>query len=429
MPTPAMSEAESQRRYAAICEAVRQGYPAPGAHVPAGALGAVAVAARSLGMSRNTFSAWFAEYRHRFPAFQLPARAADEIQQAAQIRDAAFYRRQAADAQRDLAECRHALRALAGIAETPIIPPSWALPGSGKRYAAVGLLQISDTHVGETIRAPETNGLNEYTPEIFSRRLRRLISAAIDITPRWASDCDLQGIVVALNGDLISGDIHDELRRTNALTSHEQVILCVTEFAAAFDRLAEKFGKVWVVVTPGNHGRSTEKTHAKRTVDLSYDSLIGRMLEKHFASDPRVVVHVAPGRDAEYPVLGWTVLQTHGDAIGTGGGKGFAGPGLPILRGAKSVIHQGALVGRHYDILLFGHYHTSGNPGGGILANGSIVGFNEFALSIRAAPEPPQQWLALITEKWGIRERCEIKLEDPMKREAPRIRVQAGRAA
>ena len=62
-----------------------------------------------------------------------------------------------------------------------------------------------------------------------------------------------------------------------------------------------------------------------------------------------------------------------------------------------------------YDIVLTAHYHTSGNPGK-TLANGSVIGFNEFAQSILAAPEPPQQWLALVSEKWCLRERAEIRL-------------------
>lgn len=428
MPTPPMADKEHARRYAAIVDAVNKGHAPPGTVPESGQRGAVAVAADALGIGQSTFSAWYARHKDRFPPIDIPAPVQSEIQRAADVRDAAFYRRQAAELSRDLEECRHALRELAGLAGGKIDPPVWTMPAPHNRGFAVGLLQISDTHVGEVVRPEEIGGLNEYNPEIFQRRLRRLISASIDILPRWSSDCDMQGVVVALNGDLISGDIHDELRRTNALTSIEQVLLCASEFSAAFDKLASEFGRVWVIVTPGNHGRSTEKTHAKRTADLSYDTMIGRMLEKHFANDDRITIHVAPGRDAVYPVLGWNVMQTHGDAIGTGGGKGFAGPLLPIVRGTKSVSHQAALTHQHYDLILTAHYHTSANPGSGVLANGSMIGYNEFAHSIRAAPEPPQQWLALVTDRWGIRERCEIRLEDPMKPELPRIRVQAGRS-
>ena len=60
-----------------------------------------------------------------------------------------------------------------------------------------------------------------------------------------------------------------------------------------------------------------------------------------------------------------------------------------------------------------------------MLANGSMVGYSEYAVRIRGVPELPMQWLALITEKWGLRERMPVVLEDPSVPERPRIRVPA----
>ncbi len=67
-----------------------------------------------------------------------------------------------------------------------------------------------EKNASNSARIEEAGGINEYSPEIFRRRLRRMIDASIRILPRWSSDCDLKGVVVALNGDLISGDIHAE---------------------------------------------------------------------------------------------------------------------------------------------------------------------------------------------------------------------------
>jgi hypothetical protein len=233
-------------------------------------------------------------------------------------------------------------------------------------------------------------------------------------------------VVVAVNGDLVSGDIHDELRRTNALTAHEQAYLAADELAGGLRVLADRFGAVLCVVTPGNHGRTTEKTHAKRVGALSYDMLVGEMVRRAFEGDDRVTVRLSTGPEMVYPVLKWNVHQSHGDSLGSGGGKGFAGPVLPILRGTKAVEWQAYLVRRAYDIILTAHYHTSANPGGGKLANGSVVGYGEFSNRIRAGFEVPQQWLALVHEKWGLRERCEIKLEDPEPPPMPRVCVPAG---
>lgn len=342
-----------------------------------------------------------------------------------EIRDAAFWRRRHAEAQDALHRTETALRQVAGLLDRPVAMPSWIASKPGKPGRAVGLLHVSDWHVGEVIRPDEIGGLNGYDPETFRRRVRRLFAATVEKLPQWAADCHLEGVVVAANGDLVSGDIHDELRRTNALTAHEQAYLAADELAGGLRVLADKFGAVMCVVTPGNHGRTTEKTHAKRVGALSYDMLVGEMVRRAFERDDRVTVRLATGPEMVYPILRWNVHQSHGDSLGSGGGKGFAGPVLPILRGTKNVEWQAYLVRRAYDIILTAHYHTSANPGGGKLANGSVVGYGEFSNRIRAGFEVPQQWLALVHEKWGLRERCEIKLEDPEPPALPRVRVPA----
>lgn len=345
-----------------------------------------------------------------------------------EIRDASFWRNKAKAAEDRAADSEHILREMAGVFQRPLSLPEWVMPGGGESGRAVGLIHLSDLHCGEVVRLEEAAGINEYNPDIFRRRLRRMIDASIRILPRWASDCDLKGVVVALNGDLISGDIHAELRETNALTSHEQVALATDELASCIRMLADQFDAVLVTVTPGNHGRTTEKTHAKRMAALSYDIMIGNILAREFASDGRITVNTASGADIVFPLFGWSVLQTHGDSMGTGGGQGFAGPELPIVRGGKKIKLSGFATGEKYDIILVGHYHTSSNPGS-VLANGSMIGFNEFAVRIRATPEPPQQWLALIHERWGLRERVPVVLEDPAPPRRPRIRVPAGMSA
>lgn len=343
----------------------------------------------------------------------------------AEVRNEAFWRRKAQENEKRAADVEHVLREMSGMVQRDLSVPEWTVPGPGAKRRAAGLIHLSDLHVGEVVRKEEIGGINEYNPEIFVRRIRRMFSASIEILPRWAADCVLEGVVLALNGDLISGDIHDELRRTNALTAHEQVALATDELAAGIKKLADAFGAVLVTVTPGNHGRSTEKTHAKRMAALSYDTMVGGILQRQFAEDARVTINLAAGPDILFPLFGWSILQTHGDSMGTGGGQGFAGPELPIVRGGKKIKLSGFASGERYDIILSAHYHTSSNPGT-VLANGSVVGYSEYAQRIRGAPEPPMQWLGLIHEKWGLRERVPVVLEDPRSPERPRIRVPAG---
>lgn len=329
--------------------------------------------------------------------------------------DTAFWRRKAAEEQARADRLQHTLNQIAGPYERVVQPPKWTLPKpNGKTKQSVGLLQLSDLHVGEVVELQATNGFNEYNPEIFKQRFRRAISAAIPITKRWAQDTKLAGFCLALNGDLISGDIHEELRETNALTAHKQVDLVVDELITAINLLELEFGRVYIPVTPGNHGRTTHKPPSKKVAELSYDTMVGTILAREFRDRPNVQVDIAKGSDIIYDLLGHRVFQSHGDHMGTGGGKGFGGPDFPIVRGARLAMLNAFQARDYYDVMLTGHYHTTSNPSGGKnLANGSMVGYSEYSHSLRAIPEPPQQWLALIHERWGLRERIPLVLDEP----------------
>jgi hypothetical protein len=339
-------------------------------------------------------------------------------------RDAAFWRAKARAAEKSLADQEHLTAELAGVTLVSGPIPEWTLPQPGRRGRAVVGALISDVHAGEVIDPDEMDGLNAYDLDVCRARLRRYFSAVIEIGQRWTSDCVVEGCLVALAGDLVSGDIHDELKITNALTSHEQVLFMVEELRAGILHLVEAFGRVHIVSVPGNHGRTTLKDTAKLYSRLSYDTLVAKLLRDRFEGETRVTFQVTSSFDAVVPILGHTVTVTHGHKMGTGGGQGFAGPMLPIIRGAKKLEAQQARANRRPDLILHGHYHTSGNAGG-VLSNGSVVGYGEYAKGLRAGLEPPQQWAFVIHEKWGLRDRAEIKLEDPGPPPKPVVRVPA----
>jgi hypothetical protein len=344
------------------------------------------------------------------------------------IRDAAFWRKKSVELQRQLGDAEHLYEQLAGIRQQQVTVPDWLLRrDQGKPGRAVLGLLISDVHAGERVSREELNGINEYNIAICRERLRRLFAAACEIGPRWMADCKCEGALLALGGDLISGDLHLELTQTNELTSHDQVKFIVEEITAGIKHLLAAYGRVHVASVPGNHGRTTIKPTAKLYSRLSYDTLAADMVADRFAGDKRVTFQIGASTDQLIPVFGRTVLLSHGDKLGSGGGQGFAGPDLPIVRGGKKVREQQASVGRKIDLILRGHLHFSTHPGK-ILSNGSVVGVNEYAADLRGEVQTPRQWLFLLHSKWGLRERLDVQLEDPAEPEKPRVRVPAAMA-
>jgi transposase-like protein len=348
----------------------------------------------------------------------------------AEVHDAEFWRRRSKAIEREAGKWHHISNQLAGVSDQRFHIPEWLMDvRDGKSGRSAVIAHTSDHHMGENIRAEEIQGINAFNPQICRERMKRYTNAVCTLGRRWSADTDCIGVLLTLDGDLTSGDIHEELVMTNALTSHEQVYESVAMNGAMIRSIADEYGLVHVVVTPGNHGRVTRKPTAKRYGALSYDTLIGRILEREFESDKRVTFTVTEGKDAILPVLGRSVLVTHGDKIGTKGGQGFAGPVLPIIRGAKKVMAQRASIDDKPDIILGGHYHTSANPGDGIYFNGSVPGYSEYGDDLRAVIEPPMQWMMLLHSKWGIREKAEIVLTEPAPVEKMRVRVPAQMAA
>lgn len=349
-----------------------------------------------------------------------------------EVHDAAFWRGETRKLEREQGKLARVIEELGGIRNMRISVPKWIMKGSiGRKGRAVIGCLVSDIHDGEVIDADEIQGVNEFDPDICAARLDRYFYAAIVIGSRWAEDCKVEGALLALAGDMISGDIHEELRITNAMTSHDQVRHVVGLLDAGVNRLLEAYPKVHIVGVPGNHGRSTIKPTAKLYAALSYDMLVLSMLSERFCRDSRVTFQFGKSKDQITPVFGRSILTTHFDKIGTRGGMGFAGPMLPIIRGAKKIIEQQGSVDRRPGLIQGGHYHSTGNPYLGpipILANGSVVGVSEYADDLRVAVEPPQQWLYLLHDKWWLRERQPVILTDLVKPELPRVRIPAGMA-
>lgn len=270
-----------------------------------------------------------------------------------------------------------------------------AEPAKGPRAAGVPTLLLSDFHWGEVVRASEVGGINEFNMEIARRRLQRVTEKTCDLLRHHVVG-DYPGIVVCLGGDLISGAIHDELEQTNEGTVMEQCLDLFEHLQASVKVLADEFGKVHLPCITGNHGRSNRKWQAKRRATLSYEWLVYQFMQRAFADDDRVTWDIPDGPDVDFSLLGTTYRLTHGDSFKNG--DGIIGPLGPITRGTLKRSRMAAAMHQPFDHLLLGHWHTL-LWGANQITNGSLKGFDEFAMSLSITPEPPAQALWLTTEK------------------------------
>lgn len=270
-------------------------------------------------------------------------------------------------------------------------PPAWLVRGQGKaKSPGVPTLFLSDLHWGETVFASQINNVNEYSVKIAHKRMDTLVSSAVHLLQIISPEMDYPGIVIPLGGDMISGNIHDELTATNELNSMPAVLDLYGVLVGVITAMADQFGHVFCPCVSGNHGRDTKKIWNKDRHHTSFDWLLYRFLAKHFDGDKRITFYIPDGSDAYYKVFNHAYLLTHGDQFR--GGDGLIGCLGPIIRGDHKKRSRNAQVDQKYDTMLLGHFHSYIHHGR-VIVNGSMKGYDEFAWSNNFSFEPPQQAL------------------------------------
>lgn len=345
----------------------------------------------------------------------VKAVSAQERQRFADI--AAALRNELRDANRLLNKAEDLRQAIFGLSKMRLNPPKWAVAKKApKGGPGIPLLLVSDLQWGEVIRPGELGGINEYNIKVARRRYELLIAKTIELTKFHMVKPTYPGIVYMRGGDMISGDIHQELRETNDMQSIGQVKDLVEYEIAGIETLLSVFPEVWVISVPGNHGRTTFKPHAKRSVETNYDTLSAWMIEQHFKAkdETRVHFYTPADPDALFTVYGHQFLLTHGDRIGSRGGTGFIGAAATIARGMKKLIEYYAALDKRLDCIFIGHFHEYLELPWGF-CNGSLPGISEYARDGRFTPRSPSQLLVFVHPVHGITARWPILLESKPK--------------
>lgn len=355
-------------------------------------------AAKALGVSRATLHsrvgvAQAYGFTAKVERIDSPAQLKDQIKRlTAELKHAS-------QQSSDLETIKGIIGGIADKVET-LSPVDWLLSSSHKESApGVPTLFLSDLHWGEVVSASQINGVNRYNLSIAKERLRTAIESAVYLLKILSPKMDYPGIVVPLGGDLISGNIHDELTATNEINSMPTVLDLYGELVPAIKVLADTFGRVFLPCVSGNHGRDTPKIWNKDRHATSFDWLICKFLAKHFEADKRITFFIPDGPDAYYRVYGHRYLLSHGDQFR--GGDGLIGCLGPIIRGDHKKRSRNAQIDMDYETMIIGHWHSYIHHGR-VIVNGSLKGYDEFAYNNNFGFEQPQQALWITHPKYGI---------------------------
>lgn len=253
---------------------------------------------------------------------------------------------------------------------------------------------FSDTHAGETVDLEALDGANEYNWSIMEDRVARWVDAVISHADHYTDP--ISRVLMPALGDMVSGDIHEELETTNEFPIAEQCWKFAHVMAQAAIRLAERFPQVDVCGVPGNHPR-LKKTPANKQVFNNFDwlayKIVGILLEPY------------ANISCEFPRAGQQVVKIGDKNLYIFHGDGILSnmPGVPwggVMRRADNIKKDYANRGIIIDYFLLGHYHQA-NAVQNIWMNGAIKGPDEFSKKRFGSSESARQLLINFNERAG----------------------------
>ena len=369
--------------------------------------GNVSAAARALDMPRPTFDHWYQRAVHTGVKGSVAGVDTGPSALKAQL-NVAQARLKSAEKERLTDEFIKSR--ICKLVETPLSPPDWLTKSRRgvDDLTGVPTLFLSDVHHGEVVRPEEIGGINEFNVALSNARIRTYIQVSIALLTEHLAAPNYPGVVLMLGGDMVSGDIHEELANTNELEPIPAALDLTGTLVWAIRTLADKFGKVYVVGVTGNHGRTSRKPRMKRRNHTNFDWLIYQMLRMQFAEDERITFQIPDGPDAMFNVYGTRYLLTHGDQFR--GGDGFAGAVVPIARGDRKKRAKHSRLEKGYDVMCIGHWHTYIHTEEYVV-NGSVKGYDEYANAGNFDPQEPIQALWITHPVHGMTFRMPVYLE------------------
>lgn len=268
-------------------------------------------------------------------------------------------------------------------------PPDWTVRqggGGGKRAIATAFL--SDVHLDEVIDPAQVNWVNAYNREIATERLRLFFENAIEVAKGYVRGLEYEGLVLPLGGDIFAGIIHEELAESNEGTIFQSMLYWADPMCAGIKLMRDAFGKVFLPCVVGNHGRRKRKPHAKNRPQDNFEYLFYHLLAKMLKDEKGIDFAISESADLPYQVYNTRYLLTHGDQFK--GGSGIAGMLSPLLLGDARKREREVQVKRPYDVMVMGHWHQLAFVRG-LIINGSVSGYDEYAFISNFRYEPPRQ--------------------------------------
>lgn len=225
-------------------------------------------------------------------------------------------------------------------------------------------LLISDIHYGIKI----DNQLNCYNTQIAKERINELFNKAI----YYCKIHRVKTLNIEILGDVVSGLIHTSVRVEQEEDIITQIIEVADILANMINKLREHIPKIKVYTVFGNHSRAV----ANRSDNLNRENL--ERLVYHYIQAKLPDIEMITSLNDDYLVVDIAdrkIILEHGDK-----GNNPILDYVNLLNFKANEIHRG-----HYH-----HFSVKNDNDCVIITNGSVVGSDEYAVSIRKSTKPSQ---------------------------------------
>jgi hypothetical protein len=254
----------------------------------------------------------------------------------------------------------------------------------------------SDHHCEEEVTPGQCSGKNEFNLDIYERRFSQLVHGTLAWLNIEQTKTSIKTLVIALLGDYFSNNIHEDLAEANLLPPMDAVYFAQTHLIGGINYILEHTPEdleLLIVCHSGNHARTTKKQRIATEAGNSLEHYMFYIMRDHYKGNSRVKFQIAEGY-LSYSTFfgGYTIRWHHGHQIKYQGGVG--GITIPVN---KAIAQWNKA--RRADLDVFGHWHTKFD-GGNFICNGSLIGYNAFAVAIKASYEKPSQTFFLVNKKF-----------------------------
>tara|TARA_R110002012_G_scaffold91963_4_gene223404 strand:- start:6478 stop:7524 length:1047 start_codon:yes stop_codon:yes gene_type:complete len=254
----------------------------------------------------------------------------------------------------------------------------------------------SDHHIEELVPLDQTNGLNEYNPEIAERRFEALVHNSVKLIKHEEKRSKISEAVVWLGGDFMSGYIHDDLVEVCSTPPLETASIVHDRLLGGLEFIASKLkaDRIYVPTSYGNHGRiNFGRPRIATAAAHNLEHAMYRTLARDLKDDDRFVFDVLPTRLKILDLGGFKIRFSHGDDIRYQGGTG--GFHAPLVNQVRRWNQETPV-----NLDCIGHYHTFVDLRFAVI-NGSLIGHSEY--SRKFGFEVPQQVLFFIDRDRNMR--------------------------